>query len=90
MRYPGNKVGQAEIEGRWQFHGRWSVVAFGGVGGARIDENGVKRNTTAGAGGVGFRYELARKFGMHVGIDVARGPEDTAFYLQVGNAWFRP
>ena len=23
-------------------------------------------------------------------IDVARGPEDTAVYLQIGNAWFRP
>jgi hypothetical protein len=37
-----------------------------------------------------LRYEIARKFGLHVGIDVARGPEDTAFYLQVGSAWFRP
>jgi len=27
---------------------------------------------------------------MHVGIDVARGPEDTAVYLQVGSAWSRP
>jgi hypothetical protein len=89
MRYPGNQVAQTEIEARWQFHGRWSVVGFGGVGYARLDE-ALKRDKTAGAGGVGFRYQLARKFGLHVGIDVARGPEDTAFYIQVGNAWFRP
>ena len=89
MRYPGNKVAQAEIEARWQFHGRWSVVGFGGYGEARLDED-LKRSKSAGAGGIGFRYELARKFGMHVGIDVARGPEDTAVYLQIGNAWFRP
>ena len=89
MRYPGNKVASTEIEARWQFHGRWSVVGFGGVGQARIDD-GLKRDKTAGAGGFGFRYELARKFGLHAGIDVARGPEDTAFYLQVGSAWFRP
>jgi hypothetical protein len=24
-----------------------------------------------------------------VGIDVARGPEDTAIYLQMGHAWAR-
>lgn len=90
MRYPGNKVVSGEVEARWQFHGRWSVVIFGGLGEARLDEGLVRRNKTAGSGGVGFRYELARKFGLHVGIDVARGPEDTAFYLQVGNAWFRP
>jgi hypothetical protein len=90
MRYPGNKVGQTEIEARWQFYGRWSVVGFGGIGVARIDEGPVQRDKTAGAGGIGFRYELARKFGLHVGIDVARGTEDTAYYLQVGSAWFRP
>jgi hypothetical protein len=90
MRYPGNKVIQGEIEARWQFYGRWSVVAFGGVGQARIDEGPAQRDKTAGGGGVGFRYELARKFGLHAGIDVARGPEDTAVYLQIGSAWFRP
>jgi hypothetical protein len=90
MRYPGNKVASGEVEVRWQFHGRWSVVGFGGVGIARIDEGPLKREKTAGAGGVGFRYELARKFGLHAGIDIARGPEDTAFYLQVGSAWVKP
>lgn len=90
MRYPGNKVASTELEVRWQFHGRWSVVAFGGIGEARIDDGVLKRSQTAGAGGVGFRYELARKFGLHAGIDVARGPEETAVYLQVGSAWMRP
>jgi hypothetical protein len=40
------------------------------------------------AGGVGVRYLLARKLGLHVGLDLARGPEDTVVYLQVGSAWF--
>jgi hypothetical protein len=39
------------------------------------------------AGGVGVRYFIARKLGMHIGVDVARGPEDTVVYLQVGSAW---
>ena len=90
MRYPGERVGVVEGEVRWQFLGRWSVVAFGGVGSARIDEGPAPRTKTAGAGGLGFRYEIAHKFGMHVGVDVARGPDDTAVYLTVGNAWFRP
>ena len=90
MRYPGDKVATGEAEVRWQLHGRWSVVAFGGVGSARIAEGPAPRTKTAGAGGLGFRYEIARKFGLHVGVDVARGPEDTAIYLQVGSAWFRP
>ena len=39
------------------------------------------------AGGAGFRYLIARKLGLYTGIDVARGPETTAFYIQVGSAW---
>ena len=27
------------------------------------------------------------KLGMQVGMDVARGPEDTSIYLTVGSAW---
>ena len=39
--------------------------------------------------GGGIRYRLARKLGMDVGIDVARGPEETIVYLQFGHAWSR-
>jgi hypothetical protein len=37
--------------------------------------------------GFGMRYMVARKLGMHAGIDVAQGPEDTYWYIQVGSAW---
>ena len=43
-----------------------------------------------GSGGFGFRYELARKFGLNAGIDIAHSPGTTAIYFLVGNAWFRP
>jgi hypothetical protein len=36
------------------------------------------------------RYELAREYGVHVGFDVAFGPEDTVLYIQIGSAWARP
>ena len=34
-----------------------------------------------------FRYLMARLLGLYTGIDIARGPEDWAFYIQVGSAW---
>jgi hypothetical protein len=90
MRYQGDQMALAEVEVRWQFHGRWSVVAFGGAGTTRSERSGFSNTQNVGSGGVGFRYELARKFGLHAGIDIAHSPGTTAFYIQVGNAWFRP
>jgi hypothetical protein len=91
MRYQGDEVALLELEARWQFFGRWSVVPFAGVGATHLrhslsDSNG----QTVGSGGIGFRYELARKFGLHVGLDVAHSPGTNAVYIQIGNAWFRP
>jgi hypothetical protein len=42
------------------------------------------------AGGAGFRYLIARRYGLHVGMDVAGGADDTVFYVIFGNAWLRP
>ena len=41
-------------------------------------------------GGFGVRYEIARKYGIHMGIDLAFAPDNTAVYIQVGSAWARP
>jgi len=71
MRYQGDEMAAAEVEARWQFHGRWSVVAFGGAGTTRTTRDAYSASQNVGSGGVGFRYELARKFGLHAGIDVA-------------------
>jgi glucose/arabinose dehydrogenase len=45
---------------------------------------------TVVTGGAGFRYELASKYGLHMGVDVAFGPDGPAFYVQFGSAWMRP
>jgi len=37
--------------------------------------------------GTGFRYYIARKFGLHSGGDVAWGPERAYVYITVGGAW---
>lgn len=91
MRYQRQHLAQTELELRWQFWKRFSAVMFGGGAVAWHGGNKSQRYAvTVGAGGVGFRYELARKFGLHYGIDFARGPEDSAIYFQFGSAWSRP
>lgn len=90
MRYQGEEVAQIEAELRWQFWKRFSLVGFVGGGAAWNDFERFRSTQTVVTGGVGFRYELARKYGIHMGLDLAFGPDNTAIYIQVGSAWARP
>jgi hypothetical protein len=90
MRFQGDQAASIELEARWQFVGRWSAVVFGGGGTTRTERGPFTATQNVGSGGVGFRYELASKFGLNAGIDVAHSPGTTAVYFVVGNAWFRP
>jgi hypothetical protein len=90
MRYQGDEMASAEVEARWQVRGRWSLVGAAGYGTAHTDRELFSATTDVWSGAAGFRYELARKFGMHAGLDVGFSEGTTAIYIQVGNAWFRP
>ena len=89
-RYVGEHMADTEVEIRWQFWKRFSLVGCGRVGVAWNDFEQFASEQTVATGGVEFRYELARKYGLHAGLDVAFGPDDTAIYIQFGSAWFRP
>ena len=90
MRYQGEDVAQAEAEVRWQCWKRFSVVGFAGYGAAWSDLDRVDNKRTVMTGGTGFRYEIARAYGLHMGVDLAFGPDVTALYIQFGSAWMRP
>ena len=85
-RYQDNNAAVAELELRWNATPRWALIGFFGAGKAWGGEKFGDANTVF-AGGAGFRYLIARRLGIYMGADVARGPEETAFYLQVGSAW---
>jgi hypothetical protein len=87
MRYQGKNVLATEFETRWNVNERWSLVFFGGVGRTANSLSDFSDSANRWAGGTGFRYLVARLLGMYTGIDIARGPEDWAFYIQVGSAW---
>jgi hypothetical protein len=90
MRYQGDQAASVEVEARWRLVDRWSGVAFAGVGGTRTSGPNFKTDQSVGSGGFGFRYQLARKFGLDVGVDVAHSPGTNAVYLVIGSGWFRP
>jgi hypothetical protein len=90
MRYQGDETAQVEAELRWQFWKRFSVVAFAGAGAAWNDFARLDDVQKIATGGFGFRYELARTYGIHAGLDLAFSPGNQAVYVQVGSAWARP
>jgi hypothetical protein len=86
MRYQGEETFVGEVEVRWDFTPRWSAIGFVGAGTAKSDRGNAEDESVVSKG-IGFRYLMARRFGMRAGIDVAWGPEDVAWYIQIGNAW---
>lgn len=90
FRYQGEDLAQVEAELRWQFWRRVSLVGFGGIGSVWNGFEDLEDGKNAAAAGLGVRYEIARAYGIHVGLDVAVGPEEAAVYVQVGSAWARP
>jgi len=89
LRYQGELTFLAETEQLLRVYKRWSMVAFAGYGATVASlENFGKSADVWNAGG-GFRYLVARKLGLQMGMDIARGPEDWAFYIVFGSAWLK-
>jgi hypothetical protein len=87
VRYQGRAVAVVEVEGTWTFRQRWKFSLFSGTGRAAESFSALSDAGNQSTVGVGFRYLLARRYGIAMGLDVARGPEDTALYIQAGPAW---
>jgi len=89
LRFQGQQAAQVEAEVRWRLKSRFSVVGFAGYGVARSSYV-QDREASVTAGGAGFRYLIARRYGLHLGLDLAGSADDTAIYVVFGNAWLRP
>ena len=90
MRYQGDLTILAETEQSFNIKtSRWDLVAFGGIGTTFKSLDDLDPGDAVWSAGGGFRYLIARLFGLKMGIDVARGPEDWAVYVVFGSAWLR-
>jgi len=87
FRYQDENVGLVEAELRWNVTPRWALVGFAGTGRTWGTSKSFSDADSASSWGLGFRRLMARRLGIYMGIDIARGPEETAFYIQAGSAW---
>jgi hypothetical protein len=87
LRYQNKTAGAAEAEIRYLIRPKWEVSAFGGVG-FTSDAYAIFDNPDSIYNfGVGGRYNIFEAHNVWVGLDVARGPEDWNWYVQVGHPW---
>lgn len=89
FRYQGDWTLLAETEQFVNVYKRWSGVAFGGYGVTYDMKESLEKASSAWNAGLGFRYMIARAMKLQMGLDVARGPEDWAFYIVFGSAWLK-
>jgi hypothetical protein len=88
-RYVDNSAVTLEAELRWDVSPRWTLVGFAGVGWVAEKSDELDDAEDQWAGGTGFRYLIARQYDLRLGCDVARGPDDWAFYVTIGTGWLR-
>jgi len=88
-RYMGKTSLVSELELRWDVYRRWSLMGYGGLASAFDDWDQAFAKPVVYSYGTGFRYLLAKKFKLRMGIDVAKGPEQWAYYIVFGSNWMR-
>jgi hypothetical protein len=86
-RYQGQSVAMSELEVAYRVNLRWELSAFAGVGKASDSFSDLSDSNSRVSKGAGFRYLIARRYDFNMGVDIAKGPEDTVFYIQAGSAW---
>ena len=90
-RYVDNTALLTEAELRYDITQRWSLVGFAGIGRVADDFGDLASAETNTAIGGGFRYLIARQYGMRMGVDVGYDDEgDYSLYITMGTGWVRP
>jgi hypothetical protein len=80
-----------EAELRYDVTSRWSLVGFGALGRVADNFGDLGSADTHTALGTGFRYLIARQYGMRLGLDLGYSDDgDWSVYVTMGTGWIRP
>jgi hypothetical protein len=87
LRYQGKTAGAVEIEARRRLGERWSASVFTGAGYVDTGFEFGETDDDIFNYGAGLRYLALPEQDAWVGVDLARGPEESAWYIQIGSSW---
>jgi hypothetical protein len=87
-RFQGDNVVTLQSQVTYDIDHRWTVSGFYGVGMTRTENRyEVAKEDRVDAYGAGFRYQIARRYGLHIGVDVAFSDEEQALYFNLGSGF---
>ncbi|GIU49493.1 BamA/TamA family outer membrane protein [Shewanella sp. KT0246] len=97
-RYQGDQTATLQTQVMYHLNHRWTLSGFYGLGytyqdNAVLNSSSVNAMTESAsdelisAYGVGFRYQIARRYGIHMGVDIAFSEEQSALYFNVGSGF---
>lgn len=92
FRYQGDEVASFQTQLTYMLTHRWLLSGFYGIGFTNTsgsDDIFKQEDATDSVNsyGVGFRYQIARRYGLYIGADIALSDEDSAFYINVGSGF---
>lgn len=79
LRLQDRRTAVIETEARWNVTPRWALVGFAGAARAWGTSTNFSDGTNSRSAGMGFRYLIAQRLGMYVGMDFAWSTQDRAF-----------
>ncbi|WP_394131739.1 BamA/TamA family outer membrane protein [Shewanella maritima] len=85
-RYQGDEVSTVQAQINYAIDHRWVVSTFYGIG-TTEQSSELSKDESIDAYGVGFRYQIARRYGLFMGVDIAKSKDDSAFYITVGSGF---
>jgi len=85
--YRGDYLLDIQAEYRWNFHGKWGAVGFGGLATVFGTLEEEFEGIILPGFGAGIRYNVFPDNHMNVGIYAAIGRDDLGIYFRIGEIW---
>jgi hypothetical protein len=88
-KYRNDQVYTLQSEYRWNFYGKWGVVAFAGIATAVDKFSNISESQLLPGAGAGIRYRMLPSEKINIGVDAGIGKGDYSLTFRIGESFGR-
>ena len=88
-KYRNDQVYTLQTEYRWNFYGKWGLVAFAGIATAVANVSDITDSPLLPGVGAGLRFRMLPSERVNIGVDAAVGRGDYSITFRIGEAFGR-